>query len=84
MEVKGGENRKFTVMICECLGTALFIYGIILTGTAMSIPFSLFASILIFGAITGGHFNPAVSLGVYLANIQEESNFCFLLLIWLG
>ena len=71
MEVDGGHKRKFTVMIFEMLGTALFIYGIILTDKAVSIPFSLFASILIFGSITGGHFNPAVSLGVYIANLKE-------------
>ena len=87
MEVEGGHKRKFTVMICEMLGTALFIYGIILTDKAVSIPFSLFASILIFGAITGGHFNPAVSLGVYIANLtgkSEGNSFVFLMIIWLG
>ena len=85
MEVKGGHNRKCTVMICECLGTALFIYGIIMTGTASTIPFSLFASILLFGAITGGHFNPAVSLGVFLGEGKNYGeNFGFLMLIWLG
>jgi glycerol uptake facilitator-like aquaporin len=73
------------VMICEMLGTALFLYGIIMTGTAQTIPFSLFASILLFGAITGGHFNPAVSLGVYIGEGKDYGeNFVFLLLIWLG
>ena len=72
-------------MFFEMLGTALFIYGIIMTGTAASIPFSLFASILIFGAITGGHFNPAVSLGVYIAEGKNYlENLPFLMMIWLG
>lgn len=85
MEVKGGHERKCTVMFFEMLGTALFVYGIIMTDTAASIPFSLFASILIFGAITGGHFNPAVSLGVYIAEGKDYGkNFLFLLMIWLG
>ena len=82
MEVKGGTDRKLVVCLCECLGTALFIYGIIMTGTAATIPFSLFASILIFGAITGGHFNPAVTLGVYLSeNERYSENFLFMLMI---
>ena len=67
MEVEGGHDRKCTVMLLEMIGTAFFIYGIIMTDTPASIPFSLFASILLFGGITGGHFNPAVSLGVYVA-----------------
>ena len=82
MEVKGGHDRKFTVALFEMLGTALFIYGIIMTGTAATIPFSLFASILIFGAITGGHFNPAVTIGVYIAEGDHYGrNFLFLLII---
>lgn len=85
MEVKGADQRKGTVVLYEMLGTALFIYGIIMTGTAATIPFSLFASIIIFGAITGGHFNPAVSLGVYLAEGKDYGkNFAFLLTIIAG
>ena len=84
MEIKGAENRKGLVMLCEILGTALYIYGIIMTGTAASIPISLFTSMIIFGAITGGHFNPAVSIGVYLAEGKEsyKKNLPFLLMIW--
>ena len=82
MEIDGAEKRKGLVMLCEMLGTALYIYGIIMTGTAASIPVSLFASIIIFGAITGGHFNPAVSMGVYLAEGKNYSkNLIFLLMI---
>jgi len=85
MEVKGGEDRKCTVMLYEMLGTALFIYGIIMTSPAATIPFSLFASIIIFGAVTGGHFNPAVSLGVYLAEGKDYGkNLGFLVMIWAG
>ena len=67
MEVPGGHDRKLTVVFLEMIGTSFFLYGIIMTGSPASVPFSLFASILLFGGITGGHFNPAVSLGVYIA-----------------
>ena len=65
METPEGKNRMITVGIYELLGTALFVSAIMMTNNSMSIAFSLFASILIFGSVTGGHFNPAVSLGVY-------------------
>lgn len=67
MEAKG-HDRMLTVLALELLGTALFVWGIICTNTPVSIPFSLFASVVIFGDITGGHFNPAVTLGVFIQN----------------
>jgi len=66
MEIAGAEKRPYLVFIYEAIGTMLFVYCILLTNNPISIAFSLFASILLFGAITGGHFNPAVTLGVYI------------------
>ena len=85
MEVKGGDDRKVVVMLYEMFGTALFIFGVIMTSNAATIPFSLFASIIIFGAVTGGHFNPAVTLGVYVAEGKDYGkNLAFLVMIWAG
>ena len=87
MEVEGGSERKGTVVLCEMFGTALFIYGILVSrGDAIAVPLSLFASILIFGNITGGHFNPAVSFGVLISSgrTKTKSNFVFFILIVLG
>ena len=66
MEAKG-HNRMMTVCLCEALGTCLFVWGIMNTNLCTTIPFSLLASVVIWGDITGGHFNPAVTLGVYIS-----------------
>ena len=68
MEVASSADRKPLVFIYEALGTMLFVYSILLTGNPISISFSLFASIILFGSITGGHFNPAVSTAVFVWN----------------
>ena len=79
MEVEGAEKRMGTVFLYEVIGTALFIYGILLTYSPLSIAFSLGASIMLFGGITGGHFNPAVTLAVYIVEGKWMEN-----LKWLG
>lgn len=64
------------------IGTASFIYMIIVsTGDAIAVPLALFASIIIFGGITGGHFNPAVTTGVYIKEGKYVENAAFYVLI---
>jgi len=70
--------------MCELVGTALLTYGVIMTDKAASIPFSLFASILIFGAISGGHFNPAFTLAVFILEEDKSKSWPLMLLIWIG
>jgi len=48
--------------LVEFLGTFLFLSTIIATGSPMLISLSLLLVILLGGGISGGHFNPAVSL----------------------
>ena len=75
-----GHDRKFTVCLCEALGTALFVYGILINGADNAgVAASLFASVLIFGGVTGGHFNPAVTLGVYFQEADFFGNLIFML-----
>ena len=69
MEVPKNSDKMVLVSVYEMLGTALFLYCILVSnGHALAVVVGLFASIIIFGGVTGGHFNPAVSLGVYIAN----------------
>ena len=52
----------------EFIGTVFFLYVILLTGNAWAIGLALAIVIYIAGPITGGHFNPAVSIMMYAKN----------------
>ena len=84
METDKGHGRKMLVCSLECLGTALFIFGILSQNLATAIPFCLLAVVVLFGDITGGHFNPAVTLGVYLTQGNYGENLIFMLMIWVS
>ncbi len=49
-------------LVSEFLGTMFFLYVILATGSAVPIGIALAVVILIFGKVSGGHFNPAVSV----------------------
>ena len=48
--------------VVEFLGTAFFLLVILLTGQAIPIALALAAVIMVGGKVSGGHFNPAVSV----------------------
>jgi glycerol uptake facilitator-like aquaporin len=66
----------FPKLVAEAIGTFIFLSVIIFTVNGakdmgvnwLKIGLALGISILLFGAISGGHFNPAVSLMFYLNN----------------
>jgi aquaporin Z len=53
--------------LVEFLGTVFFLYVIIATGNAIAIGAALAVSIMLGGHISGGHFNPAVSVMMAVA-----------------
>ena len=81
-----GHDRKAIVCFCEFIGTALFIFGIIEVAPVLpiAIPFMLLASVVIWGDVTGGHFNPAVTLGVWTTLDHKGKNFPFMIMIWIA
>tara|TARA_B100000902_G_C27037491_1_gene777654 strand:+ start:361 stop:633 length:273 start_codon:yes stop_codon:yes gene_type:complete len=48
--------------LVEFLGTLFFLYVILATGDALAIGAALAVAILLGGSISGGHYNPAVSI----------------------
>ena len=53
--------------LVEFLGTLFFLYVILATGNAIAIGAALAIAILVGGPISGGMFNPAVSIMMYFA-----------------
>lgn len=88
METSLGHKRKLVVTMYEAIGTALFTYCIIQsTADAIAAACGLFAMIVLFGDVTGGHFNPAVTLGITVwqcSHGEPVKNLLFSFMIILG
>lgn len=54
-------------ILVEFIGTLFFLYVIIATGNALAIGAALAVAVMIGGPISGGHFNPAVSIMMTVA-----------------
>jgi hypothetical protein len=74
MEIDAASDHKPLVFFYEALGTGLLVYAINLqngsTFGEFGIAFMLFACLLIGGPITGAHFNPAVTVGVWISDMK--------------
>jgi len=78
-------SNIFLISLGECIGTFILITIILIitspkntkpygaSGIALPIGLALIFSIYIFGDSTGGHFNPAVSITMYMKNPQAFS-----------
>jgi len=76
MEVKEAHGRETHVFFAEMFGTCFLVLAVNLQAVftafgVFGIAMTLFANILLWGGISGGNFNPAVTLGVYIANIDK-------------
>jgi aquaporin Z len=60
--------------LVEFLGTFLFLSVIVATGQPVLIALALLLVILLGGSVSGGHFNPAVSLMFYAKGVLSAAN----------
>ena len=82
MEVVGGHQNKCTVFLYELLGTSLLVYAVLVSGGNMiAVPLTVLTLIVICAPITGAHFNPAVTMGVYVMNKNWKQDRSFLFII---
>ena len=64
--------NSFVVFVYEFFATFVLVGVINATkGNAAAIGMTLFWLLLTAGPITGGHFNPAVTIGVYINKVKE-------------
>lgn len=76
MEVPGGNKNKVWVLISELLGTAMLgaaiNWGGCSSGTPHCVGLTVFIMAQVFGPISGGHFNPAVTVGMLIKHRHEK------------
>jgi aquaporin Z len=72
MEIYAAQKHKPVVFFYEFMGTGFLLYAINMSVNypfgQFGVAFMVFAMILIGGPITGAHYNPAITLGVYISN----------------
>jgi glycerol uptake facilitator-like aquaporin len=69
----------------EMFGTMMLVFAVNASTVPVGIMLMFFSTILICGPITGGHINPAVTLGVFVLNYSNaKSNLLWLAVYWIA
>jgi aquaporin Z len=70
--------------LVEFLGTLFFVYIILATGNAVAIGAAMAIIVMIGGSISGGNFNPAVSVAMVAAGKLSSSELLPYILAQIG
>lgn len=60
-------REKLIICFYEFLGTAMLVLGYNFTSAGLAVGFNLFVGIIMSAKVSGGMFNPAVTIAVYTA-----------------
>ena len=77
-------KEKLVICFYELLGTMMLVLGYNFTSAGLAVGFNLFVGILISAKISGGMFNPAVTVAVYTANATFLKNKLLIIMIVLS
>ena len=62
-------------LVGEFLGTLVFLYSVAKYGTPIAIGLGLAIAAFVFGHLSGGHYNPAVTFMKYLMGSVSQATF---------
>ena len=82
----GNKDKKIGIAAYECLGTAFIMYAVMMSGGTFSggaIPLT-FGMMVLAWNVSGGHFNPVISIGMYIAEKDFGGNLVTLLIMMLA
>lgn len=79
MEIEGAGRNKFFVLWSEMVGTAFLLVAVNWGSTsdyqALCVGLTVAVMIQMYGSISGGHFNPAVTVGMMIKHNHEDLPF---------
>lgn len=82
MEKQYGDKFILPVLLTELVGTCLLMLAVNLAGDdTLVVSLTYFALIVCCYEVSGGHLNPAISIGVYIAEKRYSHNLLFMIVI---
>lgn len=74
-------REKLVICFYEFLGTAMLVLGYNFTSAGLAVGFNLFVGIIMSAKVSGGMFNPAVTIAVYTADGTFLKNVVLIVMI---